>query len=555
MTRKIITATVVAAALVGGHVERASADAFVGGLVGGIIGGAIGSNIRTNRTRTRTVRRSGISAATRQLNRDIQTALNHFRFNVGTPDGVLGRQSRAGISQYQGYMDFPVTGRLAEFERTVLITAYQRAMAGGTHITRVISSHRDGVRGLLIAVRDEMTGGPTRTAGGYGLPPEVADAVDEIASSSDPSAEQLVGRSGFVQLADLNGDGRTDYILDTSVTGSAFWCNAQACTVQVFVSTPDGYTRNDFQSNDATPAAFNCSQASCSLNAPGQVTALASATPAGQMAPPVAAAQPIVPNPGAAPVAAAPALAMPNLFASRPAPSVASLSSHCNRVGIVTSTNGGYVTRDSMTDPVFALNEQFCLARGYAIAEGEALLAQVPGATPEAIAQQCAAFGPMLQAQVAQLSTQSRAQVLQSVSSFVLGSGMSADDLRGTARICLSSGYATDSLDVALSASLILVALGDASYGELTGHHLMQGFGTAENRALAGEWLRESVPASEAAATAVAFRPGEPSRAGLIHAAVAEIIGGAVPSATPAPALLPMPTAPAAPAAPPALSK
>lgn len=547
MTRKVLTATVIAAALVGTHVERASADAFVGGLVGGIIGSAIGSNIRTNRTRT--VRRSGVSAATRQLNRDIQTALNHFRFHVGTPDGVLGRQSRAGISQYQGYMDFPVTGRLAEFERTVLITSYQRAMAGGSHITRIVSSHRDGVRGILESVRDEMMGGGTRSAGGYGLPMEVADAVDEIASSSDPSAEQLVARSGFVQLADLNGDGRTDYILDTSVTGSAFWCNAQACTVQVFVSTPDGYSRNDFQSNDATPAAFSCAQSRCSIAAP-QVTAVAGATaPAGQMAPPVAAAQPLVQNPGAAPATAAAAPVMPNLFGSgRAAPTVASLSSHCNRVGIVTSTNGGYVTPETMTDPVFALNEQFCLARGYAIAEGEALVAQIPGATADAIAQQCAAFGPLLQAQLALLPTQGRSDVLQAVSGFVLSSGMSADDLRGTARVCLSSGYSTDSLDVALASSLILVSLGDASYGELPAHHLMQGIGTNENQALAAEWFRASVPANVAETTAVAFRPGEPSRSGLILGAVDALVGGVPASA--APVLLQIPSIPTAPTAP-----
>lgn len=533
MNRKTLTATLVAAAIVGGHTERASADAFVGGLVGGIIGSAIGSNIRTQRPRRA---RSGVSSAVRQLNRDIQTALNHFRFNVGTPDGVLGRRSRAGISQYQAYLNFPVTGQLAEFERQVLITAHQRAMSGGTHVTRVISSHRDGVRGLLEAVHGEMTGnGGARLAGGYGLPPEVADSVDEIASSVEPSAEQLVGRSGFVQLTDLNGDGRTDYILDTSVVGSGFWCNGPTCTVQVFVSAPDGYVRNDFQTADATPAAFECAQSRCSITEPEPTVLAAAPAPAPAPAP-TAPAEPVV-------------TAMPNLFgAARPAaPVAASLSSHCNRVAIVTSTNGGFATRDTMVDPVFALNEQFCLARGYAIAEGESLVAQIPGATAAAVAQQCAAFGPLLQAQVAALPVQPRAQVLQSVSSFVLNSGMSAEDLTGTARICLSSGYATDDMGVALGSALILVALGEAAYGELPAHHLMQGIGTVQERSLAAEWFRASVPATAASATEVSFQPGTGDRGGLILSAVDGVVGHAAPTQPAMPSLLPMPTAPTAP--------
>ena len=114
---------------------------------------------------------------------------------------------------------------------------------------------------MILVVRDEMSGrSPARSAGNYGLPGPVAAAVDEIAASSDPNAEQLVQRAGFVQLADMNGDGRTDYILDTSVTGSAFWCSAQACTVQAFLSTPDGYVRNDFQAFNVTPAMFTCTR-------------------------------------------------------------------------------------------------------------------------------------------------------------------------------------------------------------------------------------------------------------------------------------------------------
>lgn len=534
MSRKILTTTALAAALMTGGVGQASADvgsAIAGGIIAGIIGGAI---VNQNRHRPRHVR-SGVSTAARQLARDVQTALNYFNFNVGAPDGVLGRQSRAGISQYQAYLAFPVTGELAEFERQVLITSYQRALAGGPEVTRVSQRHHDGLRGLLEVVRDEMRGGPrVRTAGAYGLPPVVADAVDEIAASSDPSAAQLVERSGFVQLADLNGDGRTDYIIDTSVTGSAFWCNAQACTVQVFVSTPDGYSRNDFQTNVSTPAAFDCLRASCQLNEQAMTTMVAGASaPAGALAPPVAAAQPMVQNLATTPVAGTTASptpstatvgAMPNFFSGGERPQQVSLASHCNRVGLVTSSNGGYTDLATMTDPIFALNEQFCLARSYAIAEGESLVAQITGATQQSIAQQCQGLEPLLQSHVSALSVQPRGLVLQGMVQFIQNSGMTPADLAGTARICLSSGYLTDNLTVAMGSALILVALGETSYGELPGHHLMQGIGAAQRQDLAAEWFRTSIPAPGLATTDVAFHPGPESRNSLILAAVDEVM-------------------------------
>jgi peptidoglycan hydrolase-like protein with peptidoglycan-binding domain len=524
------SATIVAAALVISHADRAEADAFVGGLIGGIIGGAVGSNIRTQprQRATRAVqprRATNVNTAQRQQNREVQTALNHFGFNVGTADGVLGPRSRAGISQYQGYLGYPTTGQLTDFERNILTTAHQRATMGGPQVSRVVSSHRDGMRGLLAVVRDEFSGGRTAQSGlgAYGLPPTVADAVDEIAASADPTAEQLVQRSGFIQLADLNGDGRTDFILDTSVTGSAFWCNAQSCSVMVFVSTPDGYVRNDFQAFNVTPAMFSCTRGTCSLDrgATATVTAAAPAEPATAQeggATPVPTAQPVVQTPEPA------APALPSFMGQSQAAQV-SLASHCNRVALVTNSNGGFATADRIDDPVFAMNEQFCLARTFAIADGEAIIAQIPGATPQVVAQQCASLAPLLQQHIAALSLEPRADVVRRVASFVLESGLTPEDLGATARVCLASGYLTDELQVALGSSLLLVALGESSYGELPGHHLLQGIGASQREGLAVDWLRASVPADPAHASAATFAPGPGSRNGVIHAAL-DMIGG-----------------------------
>src|SRR5690606_26796513 len=117
-----------------------------------IIGGAIGSNVRTQPRVTQP--RVVVGSSQRQQNREVQSALNHFGFHVGTPDGSIGPRSRAGISQYQAYLGFPTTGQLTDFERSVLLSAYQRSQMGGPQVMRIANTHRDGMRGLLPTVRD-----------------------------------------------------------------------------------------------------------------------------------------------------------------------------------------------------------------------------------------------------------------------------------------------------------------------------------------------------------------------------------------------------------------
>ncbi len=145
-------------------------------------------------------------------------------------------------------------------------------------MARLISTDPLGARAILRSQKDLMTGGTTATrrVGYAGLPIEVSDAVDEIAASSDPSAEQLLQRSGFIQLADLNGDGNNDYILDTSFSGSSFWCSSVQCKTIVFVSTSQGYARNDMLAFDPKPASFDCIGSSCRVT---DQTVMASSEP------------------------------------------------------------------------------------------------------------------------------------------------------------------------------------------------------------------------------------------------------------------------------------
>lgn len=429
MTKRHIAMACLAASLTVTPVTRAAADGgdVVGGLIGGLIGGAIMNEAAKNKRKTVYVNR-GVSSATRAQNREIQTSLNYFGFPAGAPDGVMGRNTRNAVSQYQVFMGYAATGNLAPYEKDFLVTSYHRAIAGGPATHQMVAANPMGPRGLLKTYQRELA------------------------------------------------------------TGTVM--QAQPNTTVVIAPQP-------------VPA-------------------------------------PAAPEPVPTPVVKA-APAMPNFMGQGDG---RSLASHCNKISLLTNTNGGFTTAASMSDPSFTLNEQFCLARTYAIAEGEEMAKKVSQLAPEDIAAQCTALGPMLKDHVAALSLKPQADVLRDVGSFVLNSGMSPAQLAGTAKICLSVGYRTDNMDVAIGSGLLLVVLGEQVYAELMGHHLSQGFGASRRTDLALSWYDTGLEAIESGATAV-FAPGQPERNGLIRKAAYRLGGrdsGAVAPAqdtAPQPAALP----------------
>ncbi len=290
------------------------ADADIGeAIVGGIIGGVIVNEATKNRQRTvKRVYRAPTYSPARAENRQVQTALNYFGFPAGTPDGILGQRSRSAISQYQAHLSYPVTGYLSEYEKSFLLTSYNRALAGGPVTHQQIAAKGMGPRGLLLVYRDEAAG----------------------------------------------------------------------VVVAQPVPTPQ-------------------------VQPVPQTTVVA--------APPAA-----VPAPQPEPETTQAAL--PNFLGGGDS---LSLASHCNTVSLLTNTNGGFTTLASMNDPNVVLNEQFCLARTYAIAQGEDLAASIQGVGVNEIAAQCQQFGPVMKDHVAALSLKPRDTVLQGVSGFILGSGMS----------------------------------------------------------------------------------------------------------------------------------
>lgn len=133
------------------------ADVIIGAGAAAIIGCASGAlNCKGKKQRQQTTRsqpRSTVNSAARQQNRQIQTALNGFGWNAGTVDGVMGNRSRAAIRDYQGYMGYPQTGQLSDWERQNLIDGWQKYQAGaGGAYPRTMAA--EGPRGLLNIGRD-----------------------------------------------------------------------------------------------------------------------------------------------------------------------------------------------------------------------------------------------------------------------------------------------------------------------------------------------------------------------------------------------------------------
>jgi peptidoglycan hydrolase-like protein with peptidoglycan-binding domain len=391
-------------------------DVVAGMIIGGIIGSAIANENNKKKSTKSTkagsgTKKSGISAEERAANVEVQTALNYFGYPVGTADGSLGPKSRSAISEYQAFLGYPATGELSDRERTILVTSYHRAVAGGPVIASTVAGSVLGLKAVLIAQRDEMAG---------------------VVAAGQPA-------SGVTEAA----------------------------------------------------------------------------------APVVAAA--VAPEPAPEVVAAAKEPALPSFIS--PAGANASLADTCSQVSLKTTENGALTTTETMQDANFALEEQFCLARTAAMTKGDALMAGISGFTPAEIAQQCAAFGPVLKDQVAALSLRPAEEVLAGVESFILSSGMSPAQLSGTAKVCLGVGYAQEDMEVAIGSALLLAAMGEKGYAEYLGHHLSQGFGAAERADLALAWYEMSVEAMGQGQLVVA--PDLAGRDALIKKAAYTVTGNA----------------------------
>ena len=111
----------IAALMLGFSVTSVSAPAMAGGgdaVAGAIIGGTLGLMLGGAAANSKPARpaapRHYRSHEEVRYYASIQSRLNYLGYNAGAVDGVMGRRSRAAVSDFQYEAGFPITGRLTE---------------------------------------------------------------------------------------------------------------------------------------------------------------------------------------------------------------------------------------------------------------------------------------------------------------------------------------------------------------------------------------------------------------------------------------------------------
>lgn len=226
--------------------QRAAAGGNAGAaIVGALIGGAIVAGATNNR---RTTTHSTVSSAQRNENRAVQTALNFFEFPAGTPDGVFGRKTRTAISQYQAFMEFPVTGELTQYQKDFLLTSHQRAELGGAETSRIILTDPNGARGLLVSFMEQQQSGNTGLGMGNSTL-QASNPANDFNNSGSTSQTSPAGLPVFVtsQESSMN-ELCISGIQPNSV--EAQFCNLRAYAIDEgdrLAASVQGTTRADIQ--------------------------------------------------------------------------------------------------------------------------------------------------------------------------------------------------------------------------------------------------------------------------------------------------------------------
>ena len=220
------------------------------------------------------------------------------------------------------------------------------------------------------------------------------------------------------------------------------------------------------------------------------------------------------------PQPAAPVPGLPTFPASDQV-EAASIDSFCSEISVLTSTNGGFTTLDTLGDPAFVLDEQFCLARKFALSESRREMESRSGTTDAQFVAQCEGLGTYMAPELRTLGQNPPTAVKAAVSNMLRSSGQSAEDSRLTGKICLGVGYREDDANVALAGALVLVGVNDDAYGEIIGHHLREGFGTGADPVKAEEWMVSTLSALEKGATPASRPDQSAEHQALLRAALA----------------------------------
>jgi peptidoglycan hydrolase-like protein with peptidoglycan-binding domain len=245
---------------------------------------------------------------------------------------------------------------------------------------------------------------------------------------------------------------------------------------------------------------------------------------------PAPAPAPAAPAPAPAPVAAAPAApavaARPELPQTEDADqrTAASVAAHCGSTETRVRA-AGRQSAETLTDIDLALSQEFCDARTFAISDVTRRIQDL-GLDTRELSASCIALAVSLDPLLDDLAVVETQVALDIATDEVVE--MFGDEILGQPEglveisvACLGLSYRGDDARGALSAALILAALGERAYAELVGHHLQGGFGVEIEQVLADQWFTLATDALRDGATP-AFLPGlTPARVALLDAVVA----------------------------------
>lgn len=487
----------------GTHARADAADA-IAGFATGVITGAIINNQQKSQPKKvyKAPKKTGVSQAQRQQNRDVQTALNYFNYPVGVVDGALGKKSRAAISQLQADLGYVADGYLDDHERAFLIQSYHRAQAGVMgQYAQVMASY--GTRGLLKAYHSEQMGGTVMAGGVPNMAPQPYAGVVSNSQAVGVNVPQGLPQPQVQPPADLGVLGTPQMVgINPGAGGVAPMPQATPQVQAPVINQP------------AAPAPTPQPQTG--------TTMLAAATPAAPMAP-LGGAAPATPSAGFAPLGGGAAAAS------------AKAATLCAGTKQASDAKGGLASPGNLGDPTQALNEQFCAAREFVISDGSAKSSTLSGASPEQIAGLCATVKDKLGPIIATLPSSDPDGIIAAVASKVAETGSSSEQFVTSAQICLGRAYGQDDMEAALASAALLVTGGEESYGELIGHHLRLGMGATDNSPKSTQWHSRALKALEEGAPSAILPNQAETRAAVLRMAMG------IPAAEAA-------TAPAAPA-------
>nr|WP_321249119.1 peptidoglycan-binding domain-containing protein [uncultured Ruegeria sp.] len=199
---------------------------------------------------------------------------------------------------------------------------------------------------------------------------------------------------------------------------------------------------------------------------------------------------------------------------------VKSVAGRCELVGATSKIQGGLIHADNVTDHHQALSEKLCEARGLVITLGQSSQSHFAVSETE-MTEICNHIKATFSGTISALPGTPVQSTLDSARNANATLGLNMPQIaRDYGEICTGMGYRMDDAEMALAGALSLTASGHAAYGELVGHHLREGFGTAEAPKASVEWYANAMTALENGAPAVFMASATQDRISVIRKAM-----------------------------------